>query len=368
MMDEPNRDNYVMYHGEGLDDFATDYCEENKERPAALFLGHGFDPRMNKALEEYLKRTHSQDLTCYLVEYKSKRPSEFQQLIDDNLNRFNELQAQYGFAIDNSINLYYDDKKSALQKYRQLITALKFAPHTDVFVDISSMPRALYYNILKVLVDKCLKEELNLFVFATENANIDSAFNETEWSDIEPIWGFSGKKKRISVMNSVNVLIPLLGEDKHECLNKIVTETYYHDYCPILPFPSKDPHRSEKLLWEYSKTFSEVIPIDGKSITYAHEQNPFELYMLLRDLIENYNNTFKAYYDNILYDIPLLTSKLLSLGAFLIALAEPTDVAVLNVNARRYELKEGIDQNKLKQMNSESETFLLWITGEAYET
>ena len=59
----------------------------------------------------------------------------------------------------------------------------------------------------------------------------------------------------------------------------------------------------------------------------------------------------------------MLTSKLLSLGALFIGLEYNKCVAMYNVSSTNYEIE---DAGKFEQINKISETFLLWITGEAY--
>ena len=80
---------------------------------------------------------------------------------------------------------------------------------------------------------------------------------------------------------------------------------------PVLPFPSKNPRRSDNLMQEYHEFFTDHHLTSAQNFTYADEQNPFELYRKIPS----------------------------------------------------YEID---DATEFEKLNKDSEPFLLWITGEAY--
>ena len=114
---------------------------------------------------------------------------------------------------------------------------------------------------------------------------------------------------------------------------------------------------------EYQQFFEEKLFNDPLSITYADEQNPFEFYRIVSQMIREHKKTLKPISENVCFGIALLTSKLLSLGGLLIGLEFNDCVAIYNVSSRDYTIE---DANALKELNKSSEPFLLWITGEAY--
>lgn len=135
------------------------------------------------------------------------------------------------------------------------------------------------------------------------------------------------------------------------------------DMFPVLPFPSKDPRHSDYLMLKYHDFFTEKQFTEPQNITYADEQNPFELYRIVSNMIQAHQATFKPISDHVCFGIALQTSKLLSLGALLIGLEYNKCVAIYNVSSTNYEIE---DAGKFEQINQTSEPFLLWITGEAY--
>ena len=132
---------------------------------------------------------------------------------------------------------------------------------------------------------------------------------------------------------------------------------------PVLPFPSKDPRHSDDLLLSYHEFFTNKQFTEPQNITYADEQNPFELYRIVSNMIQGHQMTFKPISDHVCFGIALLTSKLLSLGALLIGLEYNHCVAIYNVSSTNYEIENATD---IEQINQDSEPFLMWITGEAY--
>ena len=132
---------------------------------------------------------------------------------------------------------------------------------------------------------------------------------------------------------------------------------------PVFPFPSKNPRLSDDLLLKYREFFAEKQFVEPQNITYADEQNPFELYRIVSNMISGHQATFKPISENVCFGVALLTSKLLSLGALLVGLENNNCVTIYNVSASSYEIGDPVAFEKL---NESSEPFLLWITGEAY--
>lgn len=96
---------------------------------------------------------------------------------------------------------------------------------------------------------------------------------------------------------------------------------------------------------------------------YADEQNPFELYRIVSNMIQGHQSTFKPISDHVCFGIALLTSKLLSLGALLVGLEYNNCVTIYNVSSANYDIA---DKNRIIEANEHSEPFLMWINGEPY--
>lgn len=362
-------ESYLMYHQkEELKDFWQEFYQRRPDARVLFLLGKGFDPRMNNILKLMLQTINGLHLECITFDFPDVgHNAENQKLYDANAVELEELRKQYGFVIsvipiDASQSW---DKRIALMS-RKIIDK-DLSTFNDIIIDVSALPRAFYFNIAKALFNKLKSDpSKNLFFAVSENVEIDKQIKKNVPNDnIEPLIGFRSMSSRESVLDRINILIPLIGEGEENVslLDKIYTRFQPSDMFPVLPFPSKDPRRSETLMLEYHSFFTDKRCNQPQNITYADEQNPFELYRIVSQLMDGHQKTLKPICTNVCFGIALLTSKLLSLGALLVGLEHNNCVAIYNTSSTNYSIKNA---KSLAQKNKDSEPFLLWITGEAY--
>lgn len=361
-------ESYVMYHGnKSLTDFWKEYYGDCPKKKVLFLLGKGFDPRMNNTLTLLLNNIKGLKLDCITFDFPdSGNQIENKKLYTDNINSLNLLQNKFGFSIKEiSIDTAKSWEKRIAIMSRE-VADLDFSKYQDVILDVSSLPRAFYFNIAKALFIK-LKDDhsKNLFFTVSENVEIDKGIETNVATDkVEALPGFKSMLSVESILDRICILIPLIGERHVELLKGIYESFKPSDMYPVLPFPSKyNPRRSDDLLQEYQQFFDEKSFNDPRSITYADEQNPFELYRIVSQMIREHKKTLKPISDNVCFGIALLTSKLLSLGGLLIGLEFNDCVAIYNVSSTDYTIDNA---DVLKKKNKSSEPFLLWITGEAY--
>lgn len=360
-------ESYVMYRQkEKLVTFWKKYYKDRPRAKVLFLLGKGFDPRMNNILKLFLENNPNQVLDCVVFDFPNEKdPVENKKLYEINSQQLAELKGQYGFGyeelqIDGS--LLWD--KRIAQMSRQM-SEKDLSAYNDVIMDVSSLPRAFYFNIGKALFNKFDKDKSkNLFFAVSENVTIDERIKKTPvLGNIEPLVGFRSLSNRESNLDRINILISLMGDQNIEILRGIYNHFQPSDMFPVLPFPSKDPRHSDYLMLKYHEFFTEKQFTEPQNITYADEQNPFELYRIVSNMIRGHQATFKPISDHVCFGIALLTSKLLSLGALLVGLEYNNCVTIYNVSSANYEIE---DATAFKQINNDSEPFLLWITGEAY--
>lgn len=358
---------YVMYRqNEKLMEFWKEYYKDKSGAKVLFLLGKGFDPRMNDILKLFLENNPEQVLDCVAFDFPNEKdPVENKKLYDINSQQLTELKDQYGFGYEElkiDGNLPWD--KRIAQMSRKVIDK-DLGAYNDVIMDVSSLPRAFYFNIGKALFNKLDKDKSkNLFFAVSENVTIDELIKKTPVIDnIEPLVGFRSLSNRESNLDRINILISLMGDQNIDILRSIYNHFQPSDMFPVLPFPSKDPRHSDHLMLKYHEFFTEKQFTEPQNVTYADEQNPFELYRIVSNMIQGHQATFKPISDHVCFGIALLTSKLLSLGALLVGLEYNNCVTIYNVSSANYEIK---DATVFKKSNEGSEPFLLWITGEAY--
>lgn len=218
-------ESYVMYRqNEKLVEFWKEYYKDKSGTKVLFLLGKGFDPRMNNILKLFLENNPEQVLNCVAFDFPNEKdPVENKKLYDINSQQLAELKDQYGFGyeelkIDGSLPW---DKRIA-QMSRKVIDK-DLGAYNDVIMDVSSLPRAFYFNIGKALFNKLDKDKSkNLFFAVSENVTIDELIKKTPVIDnIEPLVGFRSLSNRESNLDRINILISLMGDQNIDILRSI---------------------------------------------------------------------------------------------------------------------------------------------------
>lgn len=357
---------YYMYDSKDkISQFWEEYYNNGRDANLLLVLGKGFDPRMNNVLIHAVKELKSSQLSCLSIDYRAGTTTGVDDMYEENVAAYNDILHKNSIE---SMEVSLDPSVEWLRRIKRMcrdLSQLDLSNFTDIIVDISSLPRSLYFNVIKVLYEKVEKSTVNIFIAVSENVEIDKMIEKTPRSEeIPPLYGFGSDLNIQSKLDQQKILVAIIGEDNLSNLRNVYQQFAPADFCPILPFPSKNPRRSDNLLIEYSEFFDGRVNIEPQDITYADERNPFELYRILENLISHYEKTLAPISKNVCFGIALFSSKLLSLGALLVGLNRNDNVAMFNVPSADYKI---VDKEKARNYNSESEYFLLWIKGEPYD-
>lgn len=352
-----NWDSYVMVEGdEQVTQFWSDV--DRPQGKTLLIMGEGFDPRMNNVLRAFVEtRT---EIDCKIIVYGDYKKSPNASMIERNIKvrdgllekgavSFSIYQLKIGTKKDlnRGVKLMNKEVESLINGY------------DNVIVDISALPKVLYFNLVRsVYKSQSIK---NLFIVVSENAEIDRRITYINLADdLEPMVKFNPGIGLEAEPDRIRIQISLLGENGMEKWNKIMGHFNPDEDFPVIPYPSLDPFRTDSIIKEYKELFKQEDAKDN--IIYAHERNPFELYRLLTRFIQSEDEILEKVKQTACYGIALLSSKLLSVGALLTAMENENEVAIYNVNSRDY----GIDSKDFDELNKKSTTFLMWIKGDAY--
>lgn len=358
--------NDLMYAGkESIKEILTEICSHEQAK-ILLVLGKGFDPRMNNFLMLLVEMGLGDKVSCIAIDFPAGHSTDGDDLYRDNEADFVNITTTKNICV-NPLSLDPEwTWQRKIKKFCSELCRMDISPYTDIIVDISSMPRSIYFNVVRVLND-LLSDEKNLFVAVSENVEIDARITknkELQTDELAPLYGFEGEHNLEAHFDCKKVLIPILGEQQTHCLDRIYQSFNPEDVCPILPFPSDEPRRSDALLIEYQNFLDEKVHVKPQDIMYADEKNAFELYRILNKMIENYKRTLKPISDDVCFGIATFTSKLQSVGALLIGL-ENNKTAIFNTVTSTYEIKDE-DKVKIKELNNKSVPYLLWIKGAPY--
>jgi hypothetical protein len=213
---------------------------------------------------------------------------------------------------------------------------------------------------------------VNFQVLVAEDATLDAQIlAEDPSSDPVLVPGFSSAVHAESVQDWPLVWFPILGEHRVNQLQQIMKSNVIPDeaeICPVLPHPSRNPRRADRLLVEYKEPLFEKRETPTSNILYAHESHPFEAYRQLLQAMHRYRTSLRILGGCRLVVTPL-GSKLITLGAGLACFeVRPTDltaqygIAIPHAEPTRYVA------NVEALRSSRPEISALLLTGEAYAT
>lgn len=383
-------DHYVFRRGDGVHELWDDLL---RNRPVRLLYiaGRGFDVRAQTVMREFVagqqgagRNTVSAKLLLLGLQ-GYELTDEIEALTQENASALEEVFAPLGEAVSVPVaRPDGEDEASGSDSLRQRVQAVlgEIEGKTDIILDVSSLPRATYLalltNILQTLVPNKVPAEgaqhplyangVNFQVLAAEDARLDGHIRaEDPSNDLVNIPGFFATWQLESVQDWPLVWFPVLGEGRVNQLQKIAgsipTEA---EVCPVVPHPSKDPRRADRLLVEYREPLFDSRRTPMSNILYVQESQPFEAYRQLLGAMRRYQNSMTILGGCRLVMTPL-SSKLVTLGTGLACFEmRPTDwdakfgVAIPHAEPRRYVASV----STLRQ--SEPEVSVLLLTGEAY--
>ena len=252
------------------------------------------------------------------------------------------------------------------------------ADHTDVVLDVSSLPRIAYLTILLSLLAKIIPggsegsglvaDGVTLQVLVGEDAALDSQISSEDPSnDLVLIPGYSEAMQSEALRDMPLVWFPVLGENRLSQVRKVEGSIpTWAEICPILPHPSRNPRRGDQLLAEYDSILFATRETLLSNILYAHEAHPFEAYRQLLGAMLRYRSTMGVIGGCRLVVTPL-ASKLITVGSALacfemklISRDHKSSVAIPYAEPKRYAA------NLLALRASQPEVSALVLTGDAY--
>ena len=383
-------DHYVFRRGDGVHELWDDLL---KDRPVKLLYiaGRGFDVRAQSVMRDFVagqqgagRQTVSAKLLL-LGFHGYELDADVEALTQENAAALEAVFAPLGETVTvTAARREGEEEASASDALRQRVKAVldEIAGKTDIILDVSSLPRATYLalltNILHRLVpDKVPREGtehplyasgVNFQVLVAEDAKLDGQIRaEDPSNDLVNIPGFLATWQLESVQDWPLVWFPVLGEGRVNQLQKIGGSIPAEaEVCPVVPHPSKDPRRADRLLVEYREPLFDSRKTPTSNILYAQEAQPFEAYRQILGAMKRYQNSMSILGGCRLVMSPL-GSKLITLGTGLACFEmRPTDltakygVAIPHAEPRRYIASvEALRQSK-------PDVSVLLLTGEAY--
>lgn len=372
---KPRWDPYFLKTGKSFGDFWERHLNK-KERNVLFVLGKGFDPRMCLGIKSIIDSggTGVRDLVLVSLDEGSASPSKsYKDLVERNMQTLMEIVPSNSNIIYKTVKMWSseepDRRRISSWSASGLFSSFKdINDYSDVIVDISAMPKSVYFPLIGKLISiidrecKNGKTAINLHVLVYEDAKLDERIRDVGIDEMAQfIHGFNGGFEMEAFENLPAIWIPILGENQKDQLERIYNLVNPTEVCPVLPSPSKNPRRCDQLIEDYHALFSSWHVEPGNFI-YASERNPFEAYRQIFTVSHHYSQSLKPL-DGCKIAISADSSKLISIGGLLAAYElKRSNVGLVNIETHGYE----IDGNSYDPQDGE--LFTIWLVGECYES
>lgn len=329
-------DQYVFRRGSDANEL-WDRLFENRKMRLLYIAGSGFDVRAQIVMRECVNSIRDsgavvEEAKLVLVEFTNYRlDDELQELTTQNGEALTQLFSELGSVEKVPFGVSEDGEElsasSALRNGTSAVLQI-VADQTDIILDASSLPRMIYLALMTSLLNRLIPDTtvenplaaggVNFQVLVAEDAGLDGQIMaEDPGSEIVHVPGFLGAMQAESVQDWPLVWFPILGEHRINQLQQIMKLTDIPgdaEICPVVPHPSRDPRRADRLLVEYKGPLFDSRGTPTSNILYVHESHPFEAYRQLLGAMTRYRDSMVVLGGCRLVVTPF-GSKLITLGA-----------------------------------------------------
>lgn len=369
----PYWEDYVLDTGEELIGFWRGHLAERK-RNVLFVTGKGFDPRMCLGLETLLGLggEGKRDILAVSLDEGAASPSTAHlPHVEENWKRLLTASEGRGTITTKTIRMQSDEGRRIGSRGAAFLFEGEsdIADYDDVVVDISALPRGIYFPLIAKLLHvlqrpaRAQGPAKNLHVLVSESPELDECIAEEGVADSAAyVHGFSSGLEMEATTEIPEVWIPLLGERQASQLRRVYDLVLPNEICPLLPSPSLKPRRGDDLIYEYRELLFERLRIEPSNIVYAAERNPFEVYRQIKKVVQQFREALKPL-GGCKVVVSAHSSKLLSVGALLAAYEvrlTSGDVGIAHVESQGYTMPETLPETR-------PDLFSLWLAGECYE-
>lgn len=363
---------YVLVRGPEFLSFWQDHGND-RDRKLLFIVGRGFDPRTALGIEKIASVAKACSLDVLALDFDeggSTPPTVQKEAAEANWLTLQSIVKDRGTISSRVIRFRSDDgRRIAARSAANVISNEdEIARYTDVVVDVSAMPRGVYFPLLARLLyfhdnlRKASKRPPNIHAVVSEDPSLDSSIREHGIEETAAfLHPFEGQFNREARGVNPTVWIPILGEGRTTQFDRIYDLVKPDEVCPVLPSPSRNPRRGDDIVFEYRDLLFDQLRIDPRNILYASEYNPFEVYRQIRKTALHYHEVLTLI-GGCKVALSALCSKLMSLGVLLVAYEMKTS-SILNVGIAHIEC-QGYEINE--QPILQIEHVGLWLAGECY--
>lgn len=368
---------YLLRRG---NEFTTFWDELlSKKRNLLFVLGHGFDTRMCDCADVILDLGKEGTRDALVIEYDEgpQSPShQYRAQRDANGFRLKSLFNKRGDIWIRTIRIFSDDGRRIGSRSiaNEFLSIDEFLNYTDVIVDISALPRGLYFPLLSKMLTLFDQEQHdrnhpNLHVVVSHSTERDDQVVDEGIDEAATLLhGFAAASFELeATRDQPRIWIPLLGKNQRLQIERVYELVQPDEICPLLPSPARNPRNADDIVLEYRELLFDQLRVEPQNFIYAAETNPFEVYRQIMRSVLHYQQALHPL-GGCKAVVSAMSSKLLSLGALLAAYelsqwrrgGDRIDVGVGHVDAQGYNLTGHVPAE------SASECYTAWLYGECY--
>ena len=362
---------YVMVRNEAFNEFWAQHG--TAERRILFIVGRGFDPRAPMGLQRIVAAATKCSIDVVSVHFDDKLSSDSasqRAAADANQAAFESAVQGRGKVEPRTIKFRNEKNDSIADRSAANLFAAEsdVAAYTDLVVDISAMPRVVYFPILSrliyfhdLLVASC-KPAPDVHVVISEDPRADTLIREhgidEEAKYLHP---FEGPFNREAKGEQRNVWIPVMGEDRTHHFERMFVLVKPTEVCPVLPSPARNPRRGDDIIMQYQKLLFDEVRVEPRNIIYASEFNPFDVYRQIRRTVLHYHKVMDLI-GGCRVALSALCSKVMSLGILLVAYelkSTDVEVGIAHIECQGYDMAT--------DLSVEVEPVGIWLAGECYK-
>lgn len=339
----------------GADEVAALWAER-EIKSALMVVGAGFDPRAAVAYE-VVSAAAPVAVDVLRCELPMATQHETQPLAETNRARIDVAAADAEATI-----LDHDPGQAdtGMSIARSLFSLALFETYDEVIVDVSAMPRGVYFPLIRGLLQlfDSGRWQGQLHVVACDNPAVDGLVIGEGVETPRALPGFTDLDADDA---ETTIWVPVLGEGEAARLDVLVEDIRAGEICPVLPFPAANPRRADNLIMEYRQLLIDSERVELRNFIYAHESNPFDLYKTLSELNADYSQALLPLGKTRMV-LSAHSSKLLSVGVLLTAFEHHLEVR--HASPSVYGVR---DLAALVGLEDHDLVVDLWLTGQPYD-
>ncbi len=242
-------------------------------------VGSGFDPRAVTVLERLTAAT-TRRIDGLLIELpEGTTDLAVRSIARTNRERIGNLVERGGGALRSQGLPEYNDSRSLGRLIsREFQEAGILDAYGEVVLEISAMPRSVFFPLIRGVLERSHLSDTDsrrwsgdLHVAVCENPEADESVLEEGTTPMAPIGGFAGGRGE---KPTTTIWVPVLGERAAVRVRALYEELEPDETCPVLPWPSRDPRRGDRLMLEHRRLLFEDIRLEPRTSSTLRSATP----------------------------------------------------------------------------------------------